>query len=97
MTEQITIKLNKEKFEDILKDLREYGNNTFETNSSMAAFCIWFTYYTLHNKYPEVNKTNFEIMQETLKKSKWEIMFDNVSNFRKFCGKCPEEADDDGA
>ena len=62
ITEQITIKLNKEKFEKLLDDLMDYTGLP-ETRSELVGKALWFLHCFAFKKVPAFgNKTHFELM-----------------------------------
>lgn len=73
MTNQLTIKLNQERFEPMLDDLRDFGFKLFQSNSALTAFSIWFLWWFTHHKLPEGN-TVFEQYCKSREKSQEECI-----------------------
>jgi hypothetical protein len=62
ITEQITIKLNKEKFEKVLDDLMSVSAEA-KTRSELVAKSLWFLHCFTFKKIPKFgNKTHLEIL-----------------------------------
>ncbi len=84
MTEQITIKLNKKRFEPVFKELQEYGHNIMTSNSALAAFAIWFLYDHCFEVYPELGMTKAEWIFKRLNKPKEKSMIDMLERYGRF-------------
>jgi hypothetical protein len=79
MTEQITIKLNKEKFERILDELMDFSAGS-ATYSEVTGKALWFLYIFYFKKLAAFgNKTHLENMLE-MRKLKLEQFFLDVQD-----------------
>lgn len=93
MTEQITIKLNKDKFQPILDKVNECGGNTIKTPSELAGKAIFYMYLLGCEELPELdNKTRLEFICNKLGISIEEGFLKFISKYNDFIteGKIPK-------
>jgi hypothetical protein len=64
ITDQITIKLNKDRFEKLLDDMMQYVGSV-DTRSELVGKALWFLYCFAFQKIPKQgNKSQFQFFLE---------------------------------
>ena len=88
MTEQIVIKLNKEKFEPVLKKLNNSMHNVVGSNSEMAAICILGMERICFEKPPELKgKTCMELILKERGKTFEDCVFEMLEKKESYLKK----------
>ena len=84
MTRQITIKLNEEKFQPLISDLKTYGHNMMATNSALAGFAIWFLHMHCFEVDPELGMTRADFIFKARDNPKEQVMFETIGMYKQF-------------
>ena len=83
MTNQITIKLNKQKYEPLLKFFSKESNKNLRNNSQIVGCALFFIYLYIKEKVKN-DKTRREILCELEGISQKEGMFNIFGRFKNF-------------
>jgi hypothetical protein len=85
MTEQITIKLNKELFRPLIDELRDFGGHGItESDSDLVGKTLFFTYFFISRNQEPSGKTALESVLEFRKVEKAEAILRFLNDYYLF-------------
>ena len=94
MTEQIVIKLNKEKFKPVFEYFNEKLKGNISSDSWFSGFCIWYMYRFMTKKEEHLdNKTRIDYLLDNKNQNFDEAVFQVIGEFTEFFkkGKLPDQ------
>ena len=85
MTEQITIKLNKELFRPLIDELSDFGGRGItESDSDLVGKSLFFAYFFISSKQGSAGKTSLETVLEAKKIEKAEAILQFLNDYYVF-------------